>query len=111
MDLYIKLLRFFEHCIHEHAAIFTHFDNTFSESEKRLLRNILVKCYDEQNPSTNSIFPEERIHKIVIHNPKLETYPYKSLKYYFEAIIYLYKGESIDEYLKNTLFCGIFKHL
>ncbi len=39
----------------------------------------------------------------MIINPKLETYPYKSLKYYFESIINLYrskfKGEPIDEYL------------
>jgi hypothetical protein len=118
-DLNFKLFNFFESCINEHLAMFTYFDTTFSESEKKLLNKILIKCYNEQQQTLGldtinigSILPEERIKdKIIIKNPNLETYPYKNLKYYFETIINLYRdkyhNEPIDEYLKKTLFCGL----
>ena len=39
-------------------------------------------------------------------------FDYKSLKYYFESVINLYKNkyrnEPIDDFLKKTLFCGLF---
>jgi len=119
-DLNIKLFDFFTNCINKRLSMFRHFDETFSESEKKLLKKILIKCYNEQQyalgldtMSLGSIVPEERIkNKIIIKNPNSETYPYQCLKYYFESIINLYNdkytNDPIDEYLKKTLFCGLF---
>lgn len=120
MDLKNKLFDFFNVCINENKPVFTYFDTTFSEGELKYFKKLLIKCYNKQQSSLGldtlnkaSIIPEERItNKIMIINPNLETYPYKSLKYYFESIINLYrskfKGEPIDEYLNKTLFCGLF---
>ncbi len=86
------------------------------------MQKLLELCYSNQqkslgidNTQINTIVPEERIAtKIIIQNPKKETYPYKSLLVYFEQIINLYndkfkyKNVPVDIFLKKTLFCGIY---
>ncbi len=120
MDINEKLFNFFKLCITEHKSMFSEFDATFNNNELKLLNNILKKCYNEQtiilqldDKSRTKIAPElKNKPEILISNPNTETYPYKSLRYYFESIINLYEDKysstPIDDFLRRKLFSGIY---